>query len=140
MFATAVTSVAAEPQRAELEELAGDVERFHTQRFGLLVRQAETIRGGVDDLAEAHAAVEGGDHLLRIRRGLDRMLRPLGELARAVDVAGAPAGRLELAVESQARGDSDAGIEQGVVVSDLREGRACLERTQDLIAGVIELL
>ena len=72
-----------------------------------------------DDLGEPQTAVEGRDHLLRVRGGVDRVLRPFGDVDAAFDVDGAAAGALELALETQARGDSDALLQQRFVASEL---------------------
>src|SRR4029077_13589595 len=47
---------------------------------------------------------------------------------------------LELSLETQARGDSDALLKQRFVVSELRKPGAAFESTQDLIARIVEVL
>src|SRR5205814_10439532 len=57
-----------------------------------------------------------------------------------LDVDGTPSRRLELATQSQARGDADACLGQPFAASDLGELPSRFEGAQDLIAGVVELV
>jgi len=64
----------------------------------------------------------------------------LGDVDAALDVDGAAARGLELTLETQARGDSDALLQQRFVASELRKSGASFESTQDLIPRVVEVL
>ena len=77
---------------------------------------------------------------MRVGGGIDRVLRSLGDVDAAFDVDGAAAIALELTLETQARGDSDALLQQRFVVSELRKPGASFESTQDLIARIVEVL
>src|SRR2546427_7668335 len=130
----------AKAKRAELEEVAYDIERLLAECSHLVVQEPEPVSGRVDDFAQPHAAVEGGHHLLHIRRRVDRVLRAFSELDTPVDVDGTPSRTLELATQSQARGDADACLRQPFAATELRELRSRFEGAQDLIAGVVELV
>ena len=127
-------------QRAELEQLADDFECLLAQCFRLFVVESQPVGGRVHDLGEPQTAVEGRDHFLRVGRGIDRVLRPFGDVDAAFDVDGAAACALELSLETQARGDSDALLQQRFVVSELRKPGASFESAQDLIARIVEVL
>src|SRR5256886_4675548 len=133
-------SVAAKAKRAELEEVAYDVERFLAERLHFVFQEPEAVGGRVDDIAQPHAAVEGGHHLLHIRRRVNRVLRAFSELDTPVDVDGTPSRRLELATQSQARGEADACLRKPFAATELGELRSRFEGAQDLIAGVVELV
>src|SRR4029077_20194204 len=84
-------SFAAELQRAELEQLADDLECLLAPCFRLFVVETEPVSGRATDLGEPQTAVEGRDHFLRVGGGIDRVLRSIGDVDAAFDVDGAAA-------------------------------------------------
>src|SRR3954471_23551857 len=60
-----------EAERAELEQLADEVDRLAAEALRVRVGKAEAVGGRVDDVADRRLAVEGLDDLDRVVRRID---------------------------------------------------------------------
>src|SRR5439155_17193859 len=133
-------SRSAEAQRAELEELVGEVEQVTTELRRLGFGQAEPRGAHLEDVAEARASVQCRDELERTGRAFDDRVGPLLDLQRRTRDGDAAAPRLELVLEPDGDGERERGLEQVGAPLQLGKPRSSRERALDLRAGLLELV